>query len=108
MGQRGHGRADTDVSVTLTLANGIARRVDRLRNISLGGLFIEMDEPLPFGSEVDLEFVLAAGVKAIQCRGLVVRRQTNTPTGIGLRLLEIEPSDLRLVADYLEQHLVSA
>ncbi|MEM6531238.1 MAG: PilZ domain-containing protein [Myxococcota bacterium] len=106
MGQRGHGRAETDVSVTLTLPNGVTQRVDRLRNISLGGLFIEMDELLPFGSEVDLEFQLPTGGRSVHCRGLVVRRQTTKPTGVGLRLLEIEPSDLRLVADYLERHLV--
>ncbi|MEL6340012.1 MAG: PilZ domain-containing protein [Myxococcota bacterium] len=105
MGQRGHDRVDANIGVTLTLPDGSTRALDRLKNISLGGLFVEMDEPLPFGSEVGLEFVLPSAARPVRCRGLVVRRQTATPTGVGLRLLEIDPSDMRMVTDFVETHL---
>ncbi|MEM6730892.1 MAG: PilZ domain-containing protein [Myxococcota bacterium] len=105
MGQRGHGRVDTDVGVTMTLPDGSTRRVDRLRNISLGGLFIEMTDPLPFGAEVRLEFMLPRGRQPVRCKGLVVRRQTEGPHGVGLRLLEINAGDMRRVADYLELNI---
>lgn len=106
MGQRGFGRVDTDVRVTLTLQDGSTRRVDRLRNISLGGVFVEMEEPLEFGIEVGMEFLLPRARDPVKCRGLVVRRQVSSAnSGVGLRLLEIDPGDMRRVADYLEANL---
>lgn len=106
MGQRGYGRVEADVRVTLTLPNGSTRRVDRLRNISLGGVFVEMDEPLDFGLEVGLEFLLPQGRMPVRCKGLVVRRQLKgEKPGVGLRLLEIDPGDMRRVADFLEANL---
>ncbi|MEO0812535.1 MAG: PilZ domain-containing protein [Myxococcota bacterium] len=106
MGQRGYGRVDANVGVTLTLADGSTRRVDRLRNISLGGVFVEMQEPLSFGAEVELEFLLPRAREPVRCKGLVVRRELGQDgPGVGLKLLEIEPGDMRRVADFLEANL---
>lgn len=94
------------MGVTLTLPDGSQRRFDRLRNISLGGVFVEMDEPLAFGLEVALEFLLPRGRQPVRCKGLVVRRQVGGDApGVGLKLLEIDPGDMRRVADFLEANL---
>lgn len=83
---------------------------EKLTNISLGGVFIDMEQPLAFGTEVSLEFALPVASRTIQCRGLVVwtSKHSRTPEGkrgIGVRLMEIGISDMRVLAEYIERSL---
>lgn len=82
-----------------------------IKNISLGGVFIEMDEPLPFGAEVNLEFRLPVAPRIIKCKGFVVwttkthPERSDTP-GAGIRLMGLGISDMRSLADYIEEKIV--
>ena len=70
------------------------------RNISEGGMFIEMADPLPLGSQVTVSF-RAAGGGDLSARGEVKhhycfnyggdRGETHISRGIGLRFLEFFP-----------------
>lgn len=108
--RRAHPRVPTSVTVTIRVPGGGDFTANRLTNISLGGVFIDMDEPLAFGTEVSLEFVLPVKAKTIQCRGLVVWTSKHSEAsegkrGIGVRLMEIGIADMRVLADYIERSL---
>ena len=82
----------------------------KILNISLGGLFIEMDDPVGFGTEFDLEFTLP-NATTIRCRGLVVWSTKNTPergggrSGVGVRLMKIEVSEMCELEAYVAAKL---
>ncbi len=104
--KRAHPRATADISATIRLPDGRTHSTGHIRNISLGGVFIEMDNPLGFGAELDLEFKLPAGTQAIRCRGLVMwntKTQEGYPRpGMGVRLMQIGVHEMRLLADYID------
>lgn len=100
----------TSVTVTIRLPEGGTHTAHRLTNISLGGVFIDMEGPLAFGTEVSLEFVLPVAARTIQCRGLVVWTSKHAAAsegkrGIGVRLMGINIADMRVLADYIERSL---
>lgn len=107
--RRGHPRVSAGLITTLELPDGRITVAERLSNISLQGLFVEMTEPLPLGCEVGLEFKLPVAARIVRCRGLVVRTVTTPggeePPGIGLRLMDIGIADMRVIAEYIEQQL---
>lgn len=71
--------------------------------MSLGGVFVEMREPLAFGTDLAMEFRLPNARKTVRCKGYVVwtSRLESGPDGIGVRLLEIGITDMRLLAEHL-------
>ncbi len=103
--RRTHPRvAATGVTVNLRTEDGRARSSERLGNISLGGVFVEMQEPLAFGTDVRLEFNLPSSGKILRCRGCVVWSSRNRATdqdGIGVRLIDIGISDMRILAEHI-------
>jgi uncharacterized protein (TIGR02266 family) len=108
--RRAHPRVPASVSATIRLPEGGTHTASRLTNISLGGVFIDMEDPLAFGTEVSLEFTLPSAARTIQCRGLVVWTSKHGPSsegkrGIGVRLMEIGIADMRVLADFIERSL---
>jgi uncharacterized protein (TIGR02266 family) len=108
--RRAHPRVPASVSATIRLPEGETRTASRLTNISLGGVFIDMEDPLAFGTEISLEFTLPSAARTIQCRGLVVWTSKHGPAvegkrGIGVRLMEIGIADMRVLADFIERSL---
>lgn len=76
------------------------------RNISNGGLGLEMPEPLPLGSVVTVHFVLPEGgaevsataeVKHHYCFNFTLGDQPASSRGIGLRFLEFLENSEELV-----------
>lgn len=111
--RRSHARVPAGVKVTVHGPDGTTTSTEQLTNISLGGVFLDMNDPLPFGVEVDLEFSLPER-RSIRCKGLVVwssnsgessREHTDGRRGIGVRLMEIGVTDMRLLADFIERNL---
>jgi Tfp pilus assembly protein PilZ len=78
-------------------------------NISLGGVFIEMENPPGFGNELDLEFTLPD--TTMKCRGLVVWSTKTSPeraggrSGIGVRLMKIGVAEMRILDQYIAERL---
>lgn len=108
--RRAHPRVPASVSATIRLPGGKTHTATRLTNISLGGVFIDMEDPLAFGTEVSLEFTLPVAARTINCRGLVVWTSKHGPgaegkRGIGVRLMEIGIADMRVLADFIERSL---
>ncbi len=109
--RREHKRVSTRISVSVRAPDGRTISAEEIANISLGGVFIEMREPLPFGTDVDLEFNLPAEARTIRCKGFVVWSTTTSPErgggreGIGVRLMDIGVREMRLLNEFIERRL---
>jgi uncharacterized protein (TIGR02266 family) len=109
--RRSNSRVDVDLSVKLKLPDGRTTSTEVIRNISLGGIFIAMGDPLAFGAEVALEFTLPVAPRTIRCKGFVVWSTRTHPdkvpglTGIGVRLLDIGITDMRVLNEFIAAQL---
>jgi len=98
-------------TVKLRLPNGSRRTEKEVWNVSLGGVFVEMRDPPSFGSELDLEFVMARESDSIPCGGFVVWSTTTSPdkapgkTGAAVRLVNIGIQEMRLLAQAIGRNL---
>ncbi len=79
---RRYQRAALDVAVELTPKGGGERRPARAKDISLGGMFVECGQPLPFSSELVVHVTLP-GHRAPFAIPAVVR--WTRPDGMGLQ-----------------------
>ncbi|MBI3178294.1 MAG: PilZ domain-containing protein [Deltaproteobacteria bacterium] len=109
--RREHTRVAARISVSVRAPDGRTINADEIANISLGGVFIEMREPLAFGTDVDLEFSLSAEVRTIRCKGFVVWSTVTSPErgggrqGIGVRLMDIGVREMRILNEFIERRL---
>lgn len=77
-------------------------------NLSLGGMFVNSDEPPPLGTEVAIEFQLEDGFELIRGRGRVawVRAPGDGgEPGFGLRFLELTPGSRELIFRLVERRV---
>jgi len=106
---RAHPRVKVRIAVKVRTTNGAPVNVGQIHNISLGGVFIESDQPVAFGTDLDVEFALPSGV--IRCKGFVVwSTKTGTPQskgfpGMGVRLAQIGVQEMRHLAAFIEDQL---
>jgi len=113
--RRAHPRVEADISVSVKAVGKPAMVSGVIKNISLGGVFVQLDEPLSFGTDVDLEFSLSAAAKTIRCKGVVLWSTRQTPEkspsglpGMGIRLRDISVRDMRELAEYVSVQLESS
>jgi hypothetical protein len=79
---RRHSRTVIDVPVEFAGKEATDRIAGRARDISLGGMFIETDRPLPFSAEVTVHVVLPAQKAAFALPGVV---RWNRDGGMGVQ-----------------------
>lgn len=94
--RRAHRRAALTAPVLVDSAR--AHHTGYCRDVSEGGLSIELQSDLPVGSAVDLYFELPSGI-AIEARAEVARRGERT---FGLRFHGLSVDDRRAVASYCD------
>lgn len=109
---RNHPRVNTEINVSIKMPDGRIHSAGQIRNISLGGVFIEIKDPPSFGSEFDLEFRLPQAAETFRCRGLVVWNTKSNPEnseipGMGVRLMQIGVQDMRRLAEYIDSLLAT-
>lgn len=77
-----------------------------LRNLSCGGVFVEIDDLLDPWAEVALEFSLPEIQTSMESTAQVIwqRSRNGSPSGMGLRFLEIDPRSARSLEDYVWEH----
>ncbi len=75
------------------------------RNISLGGLFVETEETLPFGARVSLSFTIPTQAEAVKAEGRVrwIENAVKNMRGIGIRFDGLRAKDVWIITTYLEQ-----
>jgi uncharacterized protein (TIGR02266 family) len=108
--RRSNSRVMVALTVKVRMPDGQMSQAEVIRNISLGGVFIAMDEPLPFGSELGLEFNLPQAPRVMKCRGFVVWSTKTNPErsdspGIGVRLMDIGITDMRILNEFIATEL---
>jgi uncharacterized protein (TIGR02266 family) len=110
--KRVHPRVNTALRAKLSLNSGEVLTTGQIRNISLGGVFIETATLLAFGTDLDLEFALPGkGSPVIRCKGYVVWNTKTDPkrggglSGMGLRLTNIEVQEMRSLAAFIDGQL---
>ena len=73
------------------------RRAARTRNISLGGMYAEMQDGVSIGAAVQLRFLLPTQPEAIEVAGdvrWVVRKGPADPVGMGIRFEGLRARDV--------------
>ncbi|OGQ82954.1 MAG: hypothetical protein A2289_16665 [Deltaproteobacteria bacterium RIFOXYA12_FULL_58_15] len=106
--ERKHRRVKTNIAATVRLKDQrSAISVGRITNVSLGGLFIEM-APLPFGTELQLDFSLPERRGNLVCSGYIVWSTKDKPPppgssdGCGVRLTDIGINEMRQLAEFID------
>ncbi len=109
--RRSNSRVDVELSVKLRAPGGRVVSSSTIRNISLGGVFIDMPDPLAFGAELEIEFSLPAAPRQIRCKGFVVWSSKTHPercpglSGIGVRLMDIGITEMRILNEFVADKL---
>jgi len=81
MDQRRHSRKPLAVPVGFATKEGPGGE-GTSRDLSLGGMFVETDLPLPFGAAVTLHFTLPGGAEPLALAGVV---RWTKPDGMGIQ-----------------------
>jgi len=110
--KRKHPRINTDIQVSMRHADGGDLPTGRIRNMSLGGVFVE-SEPLGFGAELQLSFKLPISSKTIDCTGYVTWStkgvdQKERPSGMdgnGVRLTRIGVLEMKQLSEFIQGEL---
>ncbi len=78
---------------------------DYTSNVSLGGMFIGTDQPLPIGTRFRLRFRLPERAKTVETFGevrWVIPVGESTDAGMGIRFDELAPTDQKAIELFLE------
>ncbi len=102
MNQRQHDRYPTDFMVRVEVLDGMTPREARCVNLSVGGMFIAMDPPLPRATRVKLQIRLKPVDKTIFTEGLVVWTRPRMPDpqfppGMGVKFDELDDETRELI-----------
>lgn len=85
MKQRAHARYSIRLPVQLSAGERLIQ--GESRNLSIGGMFVETSEPIPYGTQLQVSFQIPTHNKEIKVNGLVcwVEKDGQTPVGVGLK-----------------------
>jgi Tfp pilus assembly protein PilZ len=79
--KRSHPRVPIKLVVDLTATDDKTKRLAMAKDVSLGGMFVEVSKPLPLGKSVVVGISTSGGPAPILLPGTV---RWNHPTGIGI------------------------
>src|SRR4051812_44642285 len=86
----------SEVVVRVRADGGTMSESNLIANVSMGGVFVGMREPLAFGAEVQLEFILPVEPRTLRCPGFVVWSTKTSPdkargqVGVAVRLTTLK------------------
>lgn len=87
--------------------DGIFTRTDEcLRDLSVGGAFVESRQVFPIGSILNFRFKVPSVNNLVTCTAIV--RNMEIGRGIGVQFLDLSGENLRQVANYIERSLESS
>lgn len=97
------------VSLTTELwigQDGIFTRADEfLRDLSIGGAFVQSRQVFPIGSILNFRFKLPNVTNFITCTGIV--RNMEVGEGLGVQFLDLSGENLRQVQQYVEKTIAA-
>ncbi len=81
--------------------DGIFTRTDeRLRDLSVGGAFVESRQVFPIASILNLRFKIPGTQNLVTCSGIV--RNMTVGDGFGVQFLDLSGENLRIVERHIE------
>ncbi len=98
-------RVPVQIQIRYKTADGFFQ--DYIRNLSLGGIFIETEKPLPMNTKLKVEFRLPELRSPITASGMVVhtlrvgQAKKSSVSGMGIRFADLEPSSKQMLESYL-------
>lgn len=103
--RRSDRRYERRVQIEFSLAG--ASYNGHTRNISLGGVFIETDQTLPFGSRVGLKFRVPTQAEPVVVEGQVrwLEMEEGRLRGLGVRFEGLRARDVWALNKFFEQPL---
>ena len=104
--RRRSGRVPVEIQIQYETADGFFE--DYIRNLSLGGIFIETPKPLPMNTKLKVQFSLPDMSAPIVADGVVVHTlrlgQPKNPSvsGMGIRFSELDAASTETLESYLQ------
>ncbi len=89
--RRRHGRVSLKIPVDYTSVDAFFSEFSA--NVNEGGMFIEMDEPAPLDTQVQLEFMLPGQDEPVQVEGRVAwisDGKAESPPGVGIEFRNLD------------------
>ena len=96
---RRYPRISSPKGTILTWRGGFIRRVSRVANLSLGGLYIRTSEPPPTGAVVELLLNVPAG----EVRARAVVQWSEPKKGVGVKFVAMQQEDHARFASWLKR-----
>ena len=88
------------------VTDSVRLRMEQIKNISMGGFFVETKTPLKIGSVVELQFSIPGFADAVHARGVVrwsndgsMRKQ---PVGMGVEFLDVITGNKDAIQAYIQ------
>ena len=94
-------RANVVIAVEVRDSRGFS--LHSTRDISRGGVYFDRAIPHSVGARVQLAFTLPGENKAIRCDGEVVNVPDKHGYGMGIRFLDIAPTDAELIETFAKE-----
>jgi hypothetical protein len=98
-GRRDHPR----LHVALAARGSGSKRTVMVRELSVGGLFLEEDLGLLDGDPIDFELLVPGSDTPVRVAGTVTRPEGEGRGGQGVRFGRMAPSDCRVIESYLDR-----
>lgn len=99
-------RVPVEIQIQYETADGFFQ--DYIRNLSLGGIFIQTPQPLPTNTKLRVQFSLPDMSVPIVADGVVVHTlrvgqgKNASASGMGIKFSELEPSSKKELEAYLQ------
>ena len=97
--RRLNSRTEADQSVYVYWSCSGRDDLSRVRDISLGGLFVETPNPRTLGAPTQLHFLVSEG----QIRADAIVRHVTPGKGVGLKFTSVNDQDRRILATLMKR-----
>lgn len=78
----------------------------KILNISMGGIYIETNQPLPEGTLFEFEFKLPDSNKIVKSKGMVTWiTKKNNQSCMGIKFIKVSTTDKKAIIAYIESKL---
>ena len=107
--RRQHQRVPTQILIQYRNADQFF--TDYIENISLGGIFVPTQQPLPENTRLQISFALPDCDELITTEGIVVRcvqsqsDNGDSSSGMGIQFQELSEENLQLIDEYVDSIL---
>ena len=79
----------------------VGHMAEYVEDVSIGGVFLRCDDPLPVGTHVQLRFsILGDNVQTIEGVGEVVNQRSGDKIGMGIRFVSLTPQSTEFLEKF--------